>query len=73
LATRSDTSERIRKDTVFERFVKKGATLFNALGEKIQNAGKSAAKIHIRNEYKQIRKRVQEDVWCNYLQGLVVS
>jgi hypothetical protein len=34
----------------------------SALGEKIQNAGKSAAKIHIWNEYEQIMKRIPEDV-----------
>jgi hypothetical protein len=57
-----ETSGRIRQDTVFESFVKKGTTLFNALGENIQNAGKSAARIHIRNKYQQIMKRVQENV-----------
>jgi hypothetical protein len=62
LATRSATSGRIRQDTVFESFAKKGATLFNAFGENIRNAGKSAAKILIRSEYKQILKRVQDSV-----------
>jgi hypothetical protein len=50
LATRSATPGKIRQDTVFESFAKKGATLFNAFGENIRNAGKSAAKIHIRSK-----------------------
>jgi hypothetical protein len=40
------------QDTVFESFVKKKcATLFKARGENMQNAGKGAAEIHIRNGY----------------------
>jgi hypothetical protein len=62
LVPRSDTSGRIIQDTVFQSFAKKGATLFNAVGESIRDAGKSAAKLLIPSEYKHILKRVQDSV-----------